>query len=246
MNVLVDVGNTRIKWCVENDEVLEQVEAIVHKPADFIVKLRQSWLKLDKPQKVAIACVSKNAIADQIIELASDLWPGVGVLVAKSSAQGFSVVNAYQQPEKLGVDRWLGLIALRHYYPGDSCVVDCGTAITIDVLNQEGLHLGGLITPGLQLMKRALFQGTADLSCVEQVYQTGLSDFTESAIYTGTLFAAAGLIEKTINDLIRCQTLVLTGGDALLIAQVLNVNSIVDLDLILKGLALYCKEGVIK
>ncbi|MCF6204829.1 MAG: type III pantothenate kinase [Methylococcaceae bacterium] len=140
----------------------------------------------------------------------------------------------------------MGLIALRHYYPGNNCIVGCGTAITIDSLDKGGHHLGGLISPGVQLMKQSLFQGTENLSFIEQKYPVGLSNATESAIFSGILYAATGLIEKSIKNLCMCDTLILTGGDAELLATYLDLKSIVEPDFVLKGLSLYCSgENVV-
>ncbi len=242
MKVLMDIGNTRIKWCIDDSKGVESYRAIAHRNISFISQVQQAWEAIDTPDVLAIASVSKKIIAQQLIELARTLWPHVSVIIAKSQAQGGGVINAYPQADKLGVDRWLGLIALRHYYPGCSCIVDCGTAITVDVLNQQGLHLGGLISPGLQTMKHSLFKGTEDLAYAERHYAAGLANFTESAIYSGTLYAASGLIEKAVSELCSCQTIVLTGGDADLLAQHLTFKLIVDADLVLKGLSLYCRE----
>lgn len=244
MKILIDVGNTRIKWCIEKNSVLEKGQAIEHKEVEFIGRLKQAWDMLDAPEILAISSVSHKQLTEQLIDLAKAFWPQTKVIIARSLDDGFSVTNAYQQADKLGVDRWLGLIALRHYFPGNSCVVDCGTAITIDVLNEQGQHLGGVISPGLQLMKHALFKGTENLYSIDRKFSAGLSDFTESAIYSGTLFAATGLIEKVLTNYCSCQTIVLTGGDAILLSQHLNFEFIIEPDFIFKGLSLYCKGDV--
>ncbi|MCK5829353.1 MAG: type III pantothenate kinase [Methylococcales bacterium] len=242
MNLLIDIGNTRIKWCINNNRIVNGVQAIDYKKNNFIKKLQISWIQLvTPPQVIAISSVSAHQVSLQIIELAKKNWPEIKVVMAKSSFQALSVTNAYSQPEKLGVDRWLGLIALQFYYPGNSCIVDCGTAITIDFLDEKGLHLGGLISPGLQLMKRSLSFGTEDLSYIGQSHSVGLSNATESAIFSGTLYAAAGLIEKTIGNICMSNTLVLTGGDAKLLANTINLKSIIEPDFVLKGLSLYCE-----
>lgn len=240
MNLLVDIGNTRVKWSVEKNADITPGIAIEHGQTGFIKDIQQSWLELDDPSLLAISSVSAKKIEQQIIELANNLWPDIEILIANSMAKGFSVTNAYPEADKLGVDRWLGLIALHEFYSGNSCVVDCGTAITIDCLNSSGQHLGGLICPGLQLMKQSLHQGTADLSYSPMQYSPGLSDSTESAIYSGTVYAAAGLIEKAINNLCSCQNVVLTGGDAMLLANHLEFETIIEPDFILKGLSLFC------
>lgn len=243
MKLLVDIGNTRIKYGAEQNGVLEKGIAIIHQHNDYLPQIQSAWMNLAAPNTLAISCVSNKHIVRQLISLAETLWPGITVIQAQSCARNGGLSNAYQQANTLGIDRWLGLIALHHYYPGNSCVIDCGTAITIDMINKQGQHLGGLICPGLELMKQSLAVGTARLSNNHQHYPVGLANATEPAIYSGTLFAAAGLIEKSIADFCLCQTIVLTGGDASVISQYLNIDCIIDSDFILKGLSLYSKEG---
>ena len=241
MNLLLDIGNTRVKWARVESNIFISGQAIAHKSSKFIRIIEQQWIALSTPDNLAISSVTAKHIAEQVITLAQQLWPDIKVIIAKSSAQAFSVSNAYPQPEKLGIDRWLGLIAWQHYYP-NQCggIVDCGTAITIDCINNNGEHLGGVISPGLQLMKQALQHSTEALPLTTEHYSAALSNTTESAIYSGTLYAAAGFIEKTITDLAQGKTWVLTGGDAQLLQPYLNINCIVDTDLVLKGLSLYC------
>ncbi|MCK4842969.1 MAG: type III pantothenate kinase [Methylococcales bacterium] len=247
MKLLLDIGNTRIKWCTDDNGHLSVGQAIAYKTTDFTQQLQYHWLKLtESPCTLAISSVSAKQIAQQLIAIAKQIWPEIKVLNAQSTAHAFSVTNAYQQAEKLGVDRWLGIIAMQHYYPGNNCIVDCGTAITIDCLDDKGQHLGGFISPGLQLMKQSLQQGTEDLSLNKKEYPVGWSNDTESAIYSGTLYAAVGLVEKVIKDLNICNKLILTGGDAELLAKNLSFESIIEADFVLKGLSLYCSEGRVR
>ncbi|KAF3983457.1 MAG: type III pantothenate kinase [Methylococcales symbiont of Hymedesmia sp. n. MRB-2018] len=243
MNLLLDIGNTRVKWGIDNGEgELRTSFAIEHKKAGFSQAIKEQWQSLKKPDKLVISSVSSTQIVQQVLAIADVLWPEIKVIIAETSAQSFSVTNAYSQPEKLGIDRWLSLIALQHYYPGNSVVVDCGTAITIDAINEKGQHLGGIISPGLQLMKQALSQNTEALRLSETQFTATLSNTTEAAIYTGTLYAVAGLIEKTMDKLCQSNLWVLTGGDAQLLAPYLKIKCIVEVDFVLKGLSLYCQE----
>lgn len=241
MNILVDIGNTRIKWCVDEDGLIGSVQAIAHKQKEFIERVEQDWLNQAPPNLLAISSVANKQICSQIFELAKRLWGDIRIVIAKSSASAFSIFNAYQQAERLGIDRWLSLIALQHYYPGNCCIIGCGTAITVDCLDEKGLHLGGIISPGLWLMRQSLFKETSDLPYIDQHYPVTLANSTESAIYTGTLLAAVGLIEHSVNNLCHCEKIVLTGGDAQIIAQHLTLKSIIETDFVLKGLSLYCK-----
>lgn len=240
MNLLLDIGNTRLKWGVDYAGELKKTAVVEYKKTDFLHSIQQSWTTLDSPQVLAISAVS-TAPVQQIVGLASQLWPDIKILMAQSSASGFSVTNAYQQAEQLGVDRWLGLIAVHHYYPNVCCVVDCGTALTIDCINSDGQHLGGLISPGLMLMRQSLAQGTAHLPFSEKRSLVGLASDTESAIYSGSLYAAVGLIEKVINKLCPCQTPLITGGDATLLVNYLDFKVLLEPDLVLKGLSLFVR-----
>ena len=242
MKLLVDIGNTRIKWATENKHIIQESRAVNHHSLTFIEKIKQTWLGLGTPEIIAVSSVSKQQIVDQLLDLAKNIWPNITVIMAKSSSQGFSVKNAYQDATKLGVDRWLGLIALQHYYPDTRCIIDCGTAITLDVLDVQGQHLGGLISPGLQLMKQSLSSGTERLSADESEFSVGLACYTEAAIYSGTLLAAVGLIEKVLADLCNgSDNIILTGGDALVLSRHLKCQYIIEPDFILKGLSLYSR-----
>jgi type III pantothenate kinase len=203
------------------------------------------WKRFDRPKRLAISCVSANELLELVQSVVYELWLDVDILRVKSESHAFGVINAYQQPEKLGVDRWLALIAVWQKYHRPACIVDCGTAITVDLIDAEGCHQGGLISPGLTLMKKALGRGTEALRFSEPLVALispplSLSDNTQDAIYNGTLTAAVGLIEHVLNK--QSVHLILTGGDAELIANQLEVKCTLDQDLILQGL-LYVLEG---
>lgn len=242
MNILVDIGNSRLKWGIgEYDDVIFCGAIDYHRENDM-ASLIEAWKNLSRPTRLAISSVAEKHRAEQLIQVAQLFWPDVDLVIPVSSSFACQVTNAYRQAEKLGIDRWLNLLALRHYYPGPACVVDCGTAITVDFLDELGQHLGGLISPGLMLMKKSLLQGTADLPFSEVVPCPGLADDTEAGIYCGTLYAAAGLIELALSRQPDQQNVILTGGDAGVIARNLAVRTVVEPDFVLKGLALYCDD----
>ncbi len=235
MNLVVDMGNTRLKWATVEDRQLITGKPLLNEQINQQT-LQTLWQALKPPQQLAIACVANQRL-ELVIAVAVSLWPDIKITRITSQAQDCGITNAYTQPEKLGVDRWLALCAARHFYSLPACIVDCGTAITIDLVNGEGLHLGGFISPGLTLMKKSLAHGTDALLFNNDCYSLVPANFTEAAIYSGTLLAAVGLIEKVLAKQGN-MTVILTGGDAELIAQHLSVECIVDADLVLHGLAI--------
>ena len=242
MNLLLDVGNTRLKWCTEAQGSFSDVYGCDYRQTDCMLELQQCWDAMPMPDSIAIASVSQPAVVAQLIRLLQAIWSVSKPIIAQTSQAAFGVTNAYSQPEKLGVDRWLALLAAHTYYSGPACVVDCGTAITVDAIKDDGMHLGGLICPGLQLMRQALASNTADLSLSDRQGEVYLALDTQTAIANGSTIAAMGLIEQVLSQLGNDYRLILTGGDAQFMATLLSRSLVLDSALVLKGLALYCQR----
>ena len=254
MNLLIDMGNTRLKWArshrfptdCDTSAIPGSHQIITGQPLLNTEINRQAlidaWKVIPPPRQIAVACVSANRLLELVQSVAFELWLDVDITVAKSQVQALGLTNAYQQPEKLGVDRWLSLVAAWQQYRKPVCIVDCGTAITVDLIDADGKHQGGLISPGLTLMKKSLGLGTEALPYSEASYTPGPANFTEAAIYSGTLAAAVGLVEHVLAKQPENTQLVLTGGDAELIAGQLDAAFIVDPDLVLRGLLCILEE----
>lgn len=236
MNLLIDMGNSRLKWGLhEHKEITLGLPLLYSK--NLKEQLLSIWGAINQPNSVAISCVNELVGLPMVQQVALQLWPSIKIIRVKPLAEGYGVKNAYQHPEKLGVDRWLTLLAVRKYYPFSTCVVDCGTAATIDLLDKQGRHLGGVIAPGLTLMKKSLAAAAQDLEFFNSQFPIGLADNTEAAIYSGTLFSIVGLIEHIMTQNLGFQ-LILTGGDAEIVAKQLSMDSIIRADLVLQGLAM--------
>lgn len=242
--LLVDIGNTRLKWGLSNGLDIMPGETVLNAGTDKAA-LAQLWRNIPRPGVVAIACVGSLDLAQLVLNIANELWPSVKINFATAQAENFGVKNAYKNPELLGVDRWLGMIAAYHRYQTALCLVGCGTAVTVDVIDAGGQHLGGLICPGLRLMRTALTQNTQQLSLIDEVeFSKGLADCTAAAIHNGALMAVCGMIEEVLGNQSSNLKLVLTGGDAPLIAFGLTRQAVVEPNLVLKGLALTVKVPV--
>ena len=175
-----------------------------------------------------------------ITTVANKLWQNITLYHIKTAAEGFGIINGYDNPIKLGVDRWLALIAARAKIKDAVCVVDSGTAITIDILNAQGIHQGGLICPGLTLMQTAL-NNTTHLPFVEypsSITQPIIAKDTENAIANGTLYAICSLIERVVAEQSNITYLILTGGDAITLSQQLRCAFSIEPNLVLEGLAI--------
>lgn len=241
MILLVDVGNSRIKWTTFADQQLGVVQALSHRES---AQLIERWANLETPQAIWISQVGASEAWQTVLDWISRNWSQVPVERPRAQAYQLGVHNAYQQPEKLGIDRWLTLLASHHHYTGNLCVVDCGTALTIDILNSQGQHQGGLIAPGFTLMQQSLARNTAALPDVsESIAQAELAVVTQQAIANGSLMAVIGCIESCLTRLNQPVQIVMTGGDAVLVANALTTPIILDPQLVFKGLALLSQQG---
>ena len=136
-----------------------------------------------------------------------------------AQVEAFGVRCAYQQPAQLGADRWAALVAARHHLDGPSCVIDCGTALTIDLLTADGVHAGGLIAPGMGMMRDSLVANTCQIPAGEAVENTVFTvQDTLGAVQAGIMAATVGAVRQVLQ---QCRdqwqqdpVCVVTGGDA--------------------------------
>ena len=240
MQLLIDIGNTRIKWGLG----VLATEVVAGKPFLFAPEqpercFQQAWGDLERPERVVVSNVAGSEVASALSRWIADCWQRK-VRWAEVTAQAAGVVNGYHDPSRLGVDRWLALLALRHNYLLPACVVDCGSAVTLDWLDADGVHQGGLIIPGLTLMERALLEGTCEIRQQSGSVDGVLGRSTAAAIHRGSLLAAAGMVEMALDQMTDdngpLSTLVLTGGDAVNVAVQLSRPLQLVPDLVLKGL----------
>lgn len=203
--LVVDAGNTSVKFTAfEGDQVL--------------------WVRRDEgdlavigfiPDAIYFASVRSK---EESAFLCTDIqirFPESECFLLSSQSSACGVYNAYAEPERLGIDRWLGVIAAHHAVKGGVVVVDAGTAIKVDVVNQEGLHLGGYIAPGLLMMEGVLLSKTAQIryAADEVVVGQGLPNSTARAVSEGCSEMALGFLERIYQRYSDFKWVV-TGGDA--------------------------------
>ncbi len=231
--LLLDAGNSRIKWAfAQNGDWLSRGA----NPVSDESALRQSLAQLPAPERILVSNVAGEAAA-QLIRSACAAWScRVEFITAKAEQCG--VRNAYDQPEKLGSDRWAALIGAWQQIRAACLVVSCGTATTVDALSDSGEFLGGLIVPGLEMMQDSLAAGTAQLTRSGGNWR----DFprnTADAIFSGAVKATAGAVLQQHTLLGRPGAPCLLGGGAAgLVRPHLNLPLQNGDDLVLQGLQL--------
>jgi type III pantothenate kinase len=240
--LLVDIGNSRLKWAIADEHGLTENGNYIYHKSDLTGNLDHAWQGISPPDQVWVSNVTKNAIAGQLEHWITEHWKCVTRFASVSPA-ACGVINAYPDYQRLGIDRWLALIATWHKYKSAACIIDCGTAVTVDGLNIRGEHIGGLILPGISLMQQSLIDATAlpDARPVE-AFST-LANNTEQAVIAGCRLAVAGLVERVSRDMQNRYDnaifTILTGGEAEIIGNLLAIDYKYEPHLVLEGLALY-------
>ena len=232
--LLVDAGNTRVKWALaEAGAPLGQWRAsgaVLHADLNH---LPASWQQA-RIARALVANVAGPRLRDQL----QLMIPATDIDWFAASAQLDGMRNGYRNPAQLGCDRFAAAIGARALAPGqDVLVATCGTATTIDAITADGSFLGGMILPGLGLMAASLARNTAQLPQIEpgRALPAMFADNTDDAILSGLLAAQAGAIERAFARH-RAALCIISGGAAPYIAPQLAVaHRMVD-NIVLTGL----------
>ncbi|RFA25172.1 hypothetical protein CAI21_19990 [Alkalilimnicola ehrlichii] len=241
MRLLFDIGNTRIKWGWSAGAAFVPGGQVQHRDV-------ARWalpIEADVPPSEVLAVSVAGPEVNARLEDAIAQQFGLPTRFITSAAKAGPVVNAYVEPEKLGIDRWAALVGA--YSPDFSaCVVDCGSALTVDTVTAAGAHLGGLIIPGLAMMRRSLTNDAHQLPVVDDASVALFAADTKTAIGSGTLLGLAAMIDGIVaavrNRIDGPLKVYLTGGDADTVRPLLGVPVELEPDLVLKGLALLAEE----
>ena len=242
--LLLDVGNTRLKWGIAENGEIHRTGSVTQE------KIRENGLGVlttRLPRAVDTAIVSNVAGPTFATRLAGVVGAHCGCELhfAKTERSALGISNSYKQPRRMGVDRWVAMIGAWAELRSACLVVDAGTAVTIDALDDDGRHLGGQILPGVVLMANALAQQTSDIPRTKPAAvgeYDGLAMFgqnTRTAVGSGALGAVAGAIERATRTLRSnaCDaSVVLTGGDASRILTALDTSPLHRPNLVLHGL----------
>jgi len=243
-HVFVDLGNSRLKWCFSTD--IQQISMLTH---EQMVEAHWGGLfnALQQAKDVTIANVASVHVLALLLDLCSR-YDDLKVYPLNSLAYQCGVKNAYSLPSNLGIDRWLVLLAAYNQFSDESVLIaDCGSAVTLDIIDERGLHQGGCIVPGLRNLAQCLFEKTA----LPETHGSILSDellgrSTADCIQGGAIASVVGMIQlmserytQTNDKPLRC---VLTGSDATIIQTYLSMPCERQKDLVMKGMLLVLQD----
>jgi len=262
VNLLIDIGNSRIKWCLYNSVENEfgSEGAMLHDKAELPALFSEQWGLLDNPDRVVISNVSGQQLAESMDAWVDKKWK-IKTEYVKTEAFSHGVTNAYSDYSELGVDRWMAIIAAwqRFRQQGKAvCVVDCGTATTIDGISASGQHLGGFIIPGHTVMQEILINNTSDIKMAKNILTrkilrketlpgktlspVNFSSSTEEGVNSGCYLATISLIDSVVTSMqddsgkqVNC---IITGGDAEFVVEQLAGKFEYQPKLVLHGLAM--------
>jgi type III pantothenate kinase len=245
MNLLIDSGNSLVKWMLATDDSFITGS---HCATTAVSSLHEKWAVYDTPSQVMVSNVAGESVASEISKAVRTLWPLDAEFVI-SSQTCCGLTNSYQKPEQLGADRWLAMIAAYNMAQSPVIVVDCGTAVTVDLVNEKGLFVGGVIMPGLNAALQSL---RADTNAIKEPADTkpvvgAVAQSTEDAVQAGILFGLAGGIERVIHEqtseIDRNPVIYMTGGDAEKLLPYLTIPFVLQTDLVLLGLKIYASQN---
>ena len=244
MKLLVDIGNSRIKWACADAKALTGPAGFARPTEAPDDAFARAWQHL-VPTAVILCSVAGRTAVQCVERWVEAAW-GVPVIELRPSECSGSVVNGYRQPATLGADRWANLLGARATFGrAGVIVVDAGTAVTVDALRADGVHLGGAILPGLQAGRAGLRSAAPALStAVEEAPLP--ADETAGAIGGGTLIGLAGAIERVaaaVGSGLEAPHRVLTGGDADRLAPWLDPGWEADSLLTLRGLQAFGEDS---
>ncbi|WP_043752654.1 type III pantothenate kinase [Imhoffiella purpurea] len=244
MMLLLDIGNTNLRWALARSEDAFEVEVARHSgavPLDVLAR----WEVLDPPSRLIVGNVGGAAVGESVRRVAHAYW-GLEPEFVSVRAAWRDLRIAYADPSRLGVDRWLALIEAHASVDGAVLIVDAGTAVTYDLILGDGRHLGGSILPGIEMMRSSLLAGTQIPRIESEPSGRSWATDTGSAIAAGSVQAVAALADRLFEHLAHEAgaepSMLLSGGDADRIASAIQAPCEMVPDLVLRGLARVVRE----
>jgi type III pantothenate kinase len=241
----IDIGNTCLKWRLSDNTA----EVLADKESGFLQEMLISLMLKVRDRKIDRVRLAHVLGRDREKEIITFFDKKINIIVecARSKDRCGEVINKYERPDQLGVDRWMCILAAFNHAKNSCCVIDCGSAITVDFVSSDGTYVGGYIAPGLRLLAESLSDNTKLLPLVDKDNRADISHgkSTIETLQNGVLLMTVSFIEKSVNYFNKknngVERLYLTGGDAeLLMKHIVLPNIQITLipSLVLDGLSI--------
>ena len=250
MDLLFDVGNTNVSYALSGASGLKGFDRVGITEVSFLVQLRSAIIDVSEKhriKRVAICSVNPKA-SDALIRALMKLLP-VDIYICDQNLP-VDIETTVAHPERIGRDRLLSGLAAWREHRSACIVVDMGSAITVDLIDEEGVFRGGAIGPGLRMSAHGLSRNTAMLPEVKPAKVThAIGRDTESAIASGLYFGFMGMVRELVTRIRDeygkpVEHVIATGGDCALLAPEMDLFTDTAADLTLRGLSLCLpKEG---
>jgi type III pantothenate kinase len=248
MKLLLDIGNSSVNWGIEEQEQFISNGAFSYDKDDFENSLQENLLLSKKPSYVLVSNVAGTEVFNSLDNWVKKQWQ-LELWQACVTTNFKELKNSYSDTQQMGIDRWLAMVASWEKYQSSLCVVSCGTALTIDSIDQQGNHLGGYIVPGIELMQRALIANTKQINISVQNHALlDYADNTRAAANNGAFLATVAMIDRVVNNLSNESNskpnCIISGGMAELIKPLLEHPFEHEPNLVLSGLLIVHKASL--
>jgi type III pantothenate kinase len=235
MNLVIDAGNSRVKWGWHDGSQWANVATVsLIEFAAANHDINPFAATHEDPDRIVISNVAGEG-AHQLIVNWTSIFEATPLWLRGEPAR-CGVRSRYDDPGQLGPDRWAALIAARALHEGDCVVVNAGTATTVDMLSAEGEFLGGVILPGVELMRFVLHEHTGKLPIQEGRFRARPTR-TLDAIETGCRHAQAGAVERVVRSAAPGALCLVSGGAGQALIEQLDIPTRYVENLVLEGLA---------
>ncbi|HEV7607503.1 MAG TPA: type III pantothenate kinase [Steroidobacteraceae bacterium] len=247
--LLVDIGNTRVKWATLRGTVQGRMQAAAHENSGLALRALVRGAPRDVSRVVVVSVVDEalSRVLDAAVLRRFRVTPEY----IASARRAHGVTNSYRDVWRLGADRWVSAVGAHAQARGRTVVIaNVGTALTIDAVTAKGRHRGGAIAPGPEAMVETLLSGTHGIrrraagggAKVQSLFATD----TAGALAAGSVFAAAAFIDRALTEAAKTlggrPLLILTGGGAPALKRYIKSPARLVPDLVLRGLAVFAQS----
>lgn len=239
MIVLIDIGNTRTKYCIVRDGEGTSQQAISNN--SFCHEFLD--VNFTDATRIVVASVSHQQLPDEI-----SAWCNINKITYQqviSEAKKNNVISAYQVPSQLGVDRWLALVGAAEIFPNKNIlIIDAGTATTVDLLASNGQHQGGWIIAGIETLISSVSTETVQVQANDKeqaslAFGVNTSENVHNAAWAATIGAVELAILKAQDQGVTIDEVIFTGGNGALLSTLTSYQSTIIEELVFTGLQAY-------